>query len=144
MHCSHDDNTSFPLPFPPVPSPFLPFLPSVTSHFLLLLPFPLLPVIPPIPFPVLNSLLLLSLLFPVFIPVPFLPLNLKNVMCGHPASSAATGCRCLRYPVISIIIITGAVQPVATCRQSPYRHKPATVKLLLLIHGFKFRSAFLY
>jgi len=25
-----------------------------------------------------------------------------------------------------------------------YRHKPATVKLLLLIYGFKFRSAFLY
>jgi len=25
------------------------------------------------------------------------------------------------------------VQPVATCRQSPYRHKPAIVKLLLLL-----------
>jgi len=36
-----------------------------------------------------------------------------------------------------------AVQPVATCHQSPYLHKPAIVKLLLLIYGFKFRSAFL-
>ena len=36
------------------------------------------------------------------------------------------------------------VQPVATCRQSPYVHKPAIVELLLLIYGFKFRSAFLY
>jgi len=34
------------------------------------------------------------------------------------------------------------VQPVATCRQSPYLHKPAIVKLLLLIHSFQFRSPF--
>jgi len=39
---------------------------------------------------------------------------------------------------------TRTVQPVATCRQSPYVHKPAIVKLLLLIYGFKFRSAFIY
>jgi len=32
------------------------------------------------------------------------------------------------------------VQPVATCRQSPYVHKPAIVKLLLLIYSFQFRS----
>jgi len=31
---------------------------------------------------------------------------------------------------------TRAVQPVATCRQSPYFHKPTTAKLLLLIYGF--------
>jgi len=35
-------------------------------------------------------------------------------------------------------------RPVATCRQSPYVHKPVVVKLLLLIYGFEFRSAFLY
>jgi len=29
---------------------------------------------------------------------------------------------------------TRPVQPVATCRQSPYLHKPAIVKLLLLIY----------
>jgi len=34
------------------------------------------------------------------------------------------------------------VQPVATCRQSPYLHKPAIVKLLLLIYSFQFRYAF--
>jgi len=34
------------------------------------------------------------------------------------------------------------VQPVATCRQSPYVHKPAIVKLLLLIYSFQSRSAF--
>jgi len=34
------------------------------------------------------------------------------------------------------------VQPVATCRQSPYDHKPAIFKLLLLIYSFQFRSAF--
>jgi len=33
---------------------------------------------------------------------------------------------------------------VATCRQLLYRHKPAIVKLLLLLYGFKFRCAFLY
>jgi len=46
--------------------------------------------------------------------------------------------------MMTIITITRTVQPVATCRQSPYVHKPAIVKLLLLIYGFKFRSAFLY
>jgi len=40
--------------------------------------------------------------------------------------------------------VTRALQPVATCRQSPYGHKPAIAKLLLLTYGFKFRSAFLY
>ena len=33
--------------------------------------------------------------------------------------------------IISIHISTRTVQPVATCRQSPYVHKPAIVKLLL-------------
>ena len=33
---------------------------------------------------------------------------------------------------------TRTVQPVATCRQSPYLHKPAIVKLLLLIYSFQF------
>jgi len=47
-------------------------------------------------------------------------------------------------PWNAITVRTRTVQPVATCRQSPYRHKPAIVKLLLLIFGFKFRSAFLY
>jgi len=37
---------------------------------------------------------------------------------------------------------TRAMQPVATCRQSPYVHKPAIVKLLLLIYSFQFRFAF--
>jgi len=37
---------------------------------------------------------------------------------------------------------TRTVQPVATCRQSPYVHKPAIVKLLLLIYGFKNRVCF--
>ena len=32
-------------------------------------------------------------------------------------------------------VLTRTVQPVATCRQSPYVHKPAIVKLLLLIYG---------
>jgi len=32
------------------------------------------------------------------------------------------------------------LQPVATCRQSPYLHKPAIVKLL--IYSFQFGSAF--
>jgi len=44
-------------------------------------------------------------------------------------------------------IATRTMQPVATRRQSPYAHKPAVVQLLfklLLIYGFKFRSAFLY
>jgi len=41
-----------------------------------------------------------------------------------------------------IIISTTLVQPVATCCQSPYFHKPAIVKLLLLIYSFQFRSAF--
>jgi len=31
---------------------------------------------------------------------------------------------------------------VATCRHSPYGHKPVIVKLLLLIYSFQFRSAF--
>jgi len=31
---------------------------------------------------------------------------------------------------------TRTVQPVATCRQSPYVHKPAIVKLLLRIYSF--------
>jgi len=35
-----------------------------------------------------------------------------------------------------------AVQPMATCRQSPYVYKPAIVKLLLLIYSFRFRSTF--
>ena len=39
---------------------------------------------------------------------------------------------------------TRTVQPVATCRQSAYVHKPPIVKLLLLIYGFKFRSVFLH
>ena len=43
-----------------------------------------------------------------------------------------------------IIVITRMVQPVATSPQSLYVHKAAIVKLLLLIYGFKFRSAFLY
>ena len=34
------------------------------------------------------------------------------------------------------------MQPVATCRQSPYLHKPAVVKLLSLIYSFQLRSAF--
>jgi len=38
---------------------------------------------------------------------------------------------------------TRPVQPVATCRQSPYLHKPAIVKLLLLIYGFQFSTAIL-
>jgi len=42
----------------------------------------------------------------------------------------------------SALTLTRTVQPVATCRQSPYVHKPAIVKLLLLIYGFQFRSAF--
>jgi len=42
------------------------------------------------------------------------------------------------------LVLTRTVQPVITCRQSPYVHKPAIVKLLLLIYGFKFRPAFLY
>jgi len=42
------------------------------------------------------------------------------------------------------IIITRTVQPVATCRPSRYVHKPAIVKLLLLIYGFKFRYFFLH
>ena len=42
----------------------------------------------------------------------------------------------------AVFIITRTVQPVATCRQSPYVHKPAIVKLLLLIYSFQFRSAF--
>jgi len=33
------------------------------------------------------------------------------------------------------------MQPVAACRRSPFVHKPATVKLVLLIYGFKFRCA---
>ena len=37
---------------------------------------------------------------------------------------------------------TRTVQPMATCRQLPYVHKPAVVKLLLLIYSFQFRSAF--
>jgi len=37
---------------------------------------------------------------------------------------------------------TRTVQPVATCRQLPFVHKPAVVKLLLLIYSFQFRSAF--
>jgi len=43
-----------------------------------------------------------------------------------------------------IVVITRMVQPVATSPQSLYVHKAAIVKLLLLIYGFKFRSAFLY
>jgi len=39
-------------------------------------------------------------------------------------------------------LFTRPVQPVATCRQSPYLHKPAIVKLLLFIYSFQFRSAF--
>jgi len=31
---------------------------------------------------------------------------------------------------------------VTTCRQSPYVHEPAIVKLLLLIYRFQFRSVF--
>jgi len=42
------------------------------------------------------------------------------------------------------VVNVRAVQPVATCRQPPYLHKPAIVKLLLLTYGFKLRSAFLY
>jgi len=53
----------------------------------------------------------------------------------------------LRTVSVSLHVLltsTRTVLPVATCRQSPYLHKPATVKLLLLIYSFKFRSAFLY
>ena len=42
------------------------------------------------------------------------------------------------------LIHTRTLQPVATCSQSSFVHKPTIVKLLLLIYGFQFRSAFLY
>jgi len=50
----------------------------------------------------------------------------------------------VRADRVTVIIIARTVQLVATCRQSPHVHKPVIVKLLLLINGFKFRSAFLY
>jgi len=46
--------------------------------------------------------------------------------------------------VLRYLLYTRTVQPVATCRHSPYVHKAAIVKLLSLIYGFAFRSAFLY
>ena len=46
-----------------------------------------------------------------------------------------------RTPISSVAVDKAVtVQPVATCRHSPYVHKPAIVKLLLLIYGFKFTS----
>jgi len=39
----------------------------------------------------------------------------------------------LNYLLSLIICVTRTVQPMATCRQSPYVQKPAIVKLLLLI-----------
>jgi len=49
----------------------------------------------------------------------------------------------LTYRYRGKIIRSRTLQPVATCRHLPYVHKPAIVKLLLLIYGFTFRSAFL-
>ena len=50
--------------------------------------------------------------------------------------------RIIAVYMTSSIVRTRTVQPVVTCRQSPNVHKPAIVKLLLLIYSFQFRSAF--
>jgi len=36
-------------------------------------------------------------------------------------------------PIIPLIVSTRAVQPVATCRQTPYLHRPAVVTVTSLI-----------
>jgi len=41
--------------------------------------------------------------FPAFTPSIFLPENLKFGICGHPASSAATETRCLRFLVKFVV-----------------------------------------
>ena len=44
--------------------------------------------------------------------------------------------------IIGRLNITRPVQPVATCRQPPYVHKPAIFKLLLLIYKFLIQVCF--
>jgi len=66
-----------------------------------------------------------------------------NHTAGNKATTTAAADRRLRRRrQFAIFNKTRTVQTVATCRKSPY--KPGTVKLPLLIYGFKFGSAFLY
>jgi len=54
---------------------------------------------------------------------------LGNVSVARGQRSIVNGSVCAIYSY------TRTVQPVATCRQSPYVRKPAIVKLLLFIYG---------
>ena len=65
----------------------------------------------------------------------------QALYCEIVRSFATSGRRHFTHAFLKFTY-TRPVQPVATCRQSPYLHKPAIVKLLLLICSFQIGSAF--
>ena len=71
-----------------------------------------------------------------------LTLTLLNRFCSQPVICKFSHCQ--RYyssSSDSCCIRTRTMQPVATCRQSPYVHQPA-IAVCVLIYSFQFRSAF--